>query len=196
MQFYKIYNSLETLPIYNFDKVQQNNDLRFLLRLKNYDRMPKMNKWLMRDLLRIYKHLMSDYSNKENRVLSAKKRAIKAITELTINIANNSHDADKIHKASVLLRALMIDTTKDELLRNTEWLETAEQRMLMTHIKIAIKKYKEQVDKVANAKKITIQEQQARLESMLGININVKQCSVKQWEAYIKEVNNKSQILN
>jgi len=189
MLFYKIHTSLETLPIYQWDKVQQTNDLSWLL----YNRKP-INKYLERDLTRVYASLVQNYSTGKNRVLEAKKRVVSLLIELVIDIAKNSKDTEKLKKASKVLRALMIDSTHEKLLWNIDFTETPGQRGLLTQIAIEIKKYNTQVQKVKDMPKQDIYNQLANLEAVLGVSIDIYTCPVVQWQAYVKTANTKINI--
>ncbi len=187
MLSHKIYDTLETLPIFNFDKVQQTQDLRWLLHKPN----ARMNKHLQRDLMRIYVDLIAKYQTGKNRVLEAKKVVISLLVELVLDVARNSKDVDKLKKASIILRALMIDSTHEEFLWNVDFTETPEQRGLLTELSIAIKKYNDQVRKAKDITKQTIYDQLSNIESVLGIKIDIYTCPVVQWQSYVKTVNTK-----
>lgn len=187
MLSHKIYDTLETLPIFNFDKVQSTQDLRWLLHKPN----ARMNKHLQRDLMRIYVDLIAKYQTGKNRVLEAKKVVISLLVELVLDVARNSKDVDKLKKASIILRALMIDSTHEEFLWNVDFTETPEQRGLLTELSIAIKKYNDQVRKAKDITKQTIYDQLSNIESVLGIKIDIYTCPVVQWQSYVKTVNTK-----
>lgn len=187
MRRYSLYRNLDELPIYNWDKIQQNNDLRYILELKSYAILPKISKFLERDLLRIYKSMVGSLDAK-SRMLSAKLAVVELLVKLTLNIATNSKDPDKIDKASTVIRALMIDPSQIKLLTTVNFTETPEQRSEITFIMVAINKYIKHKDANDRAKKQSLFEQVAAIESSLGVNIDVNKCSVNQFLAYIKQL--------
>ncbi len=189
----KLYKTLDTIPIWNFDKILTNNDIRYLLKLKDYEKLPKIGPFTQIKLLKAYTELMNAYQKGTNKILISKRRCLRAISNLVIEISRTSKNPEKIKKASLLLRGLMIDLSKDEFIKDVDWLETPEQKMLLTHIKIELRKYQTQKEKLNNLKTYTIYEQVARLESVLGIKINMYTCNVEQYQAYIQEANNKQQ---
>ena len=185
---YKLYRNLEELPIFNWFKVQSENDVRFLLDLKSYSKLPTISKYLQRDLIIIYKNMVGSLKAK-SRLITAKHNIIELLIKLVLDIAANSKDAKKIEKASTIIRALMIDPNHPELLKNVDFLETPEQRSVLTFIHIAIKKYQDKLSLVEINKKQTLYDQVAIIESGLnGINIDVHKCSVNQYMAYSKQL--------
>ena len=189
----KLYKTLDTIPIWNFDKVLTENDIRYLLKLKDYEKLPKIGPLTQVKLLRAYTDLMNAYQKGTNKILISKRRCLRAISNLVIEISRTSKNSEKIKTASLLLRGLMIDLSKEEFINNVDWLETHEQKSLLTHIKIELRKYKTQKEKLDNLKTYTIYEQVARIESVLGIKIDMYNCNVEQYQAYINEANNKQQ---
>jgi len=184
---YKLYRNLDELPIYNWDSIQKRNELRYLIILDTYALLPKISKWLQRDLLLIYKDMVGSLDAK-SRLLQAKSDVVELLIKLTFNIAENSKDADKIEKASTIIRALMIDPAHPEFLTNVDFTETPDQKSEITFILVAIKKYMQKLDQNKHAKQQNLYEQVAAIESGLGIHIDVHKCSVNQFMAYIKQL--------
>ncbi len=184
----KYYRDLETLPIFAWDKVQQTNDVSWLL----HKPRKNVNKYLLNNLTFVYVNLLKSYKSPDNRILTAKRNVIRTIIDLVSDIAINSKDAQKIERASVILRALMIDSSSDVLLWKGDFVETAEQRQMLTLITIAVKKYTKAINITKGAKKQTIYDQLASLETNLGISIDIHKCPVVQWQSYVKASNTKN----
>lgn len=188
---YQIYQSFETLPIWNWNKVQTQHDLRYLLILKQYDKLPRLYKYLERDLVRHYSDLLKTYKSGKNRLLESKKNVVLLLIELVKDIAQNSKDPNKIAMASAVLRSLMINPENSKMLFDVNFTETPDQRSKLTFISLAIKKYIRQLKQARKESKNDIYDQAAIIESELGVHIDVKKTSVKMYKAYVKRLNNK-----
>lgn len=193
---YKLYTDLELLPIWNWSKCVKENDVRYLLRLDDYNKLPSINKFAHRDLIRIYSKLFNQFDIKQNQIIKAKKKVLIRIIDIILDIVRTSKDVEKIRKASTILRALMIDSTHDEFIWNVDFVETADQKQLLTQLAIDVKKYNEKVKKQGERKQQTLSEQIARISSGLGVNIDAKTCSVNQFMAFSKEYATKVNLTN
>lgn len=190
----KIYRSFEQLPIWNFDKLQSENDFRYLLQLNDYGKLPKINKYIEVDLLKTYHQLIKTHDTKRNTLLEAKKQVITLLVDLVLLVAKTSKEIDKIKKASTVLRALMIAPDNEQFLWNVDFTETPEQRQLLTQISVAIKKYNDKVRRVNSGKKQTLYEQVALIESELGVTIDVMKTPVRMYQAYVERLNDKARV--
>lgn len=197
---YSIHNSLNSLPIYQWDQCVKKNDTRYLLKLKDYDRLPNVNKYLQRDLIRVYADLLSQFEIKQSPIIKAKKRVLVRIIDIILNIVSTSKDVEKIKKASLILRALMVDSSHEEFIWNVDFVETADQKQLLTQLAVEVKRYNEKVKKQGARKQQSLFEQIARITSGLGVNIDARTCSVSQFLAYTAEyttkVNQHNKIVN
>ena len=124
------YNSLDELPIWNYYMMGEKDDLRYLLRLDSYGDLPKMKDRLKMQLAYLYYQLMESSDLPESHLSKLKRQVILAINELVIDIATNSQDIEKIEKASILLRGLMIDSEPKIEWLHVDWHETAKQKQL------------------------------------------------------------------
>lgn len=193
---YNIYQSLESLPMWNFDKIQHKNDLRYMLDLKTYDKLPKINKYLARDLAHHYKKLIESYNSELTNVQKAKQKVVSQVIEMVLEIVRSSKDVEKMRQASVILRALMIDPDHEDFLWNVDFTETPTQKQLLTRISVAIRRYNDKKKLTENRKKQDLYEQTARIETILGVNIDLKSCSVRLYQAYAKEAISKVNVTN
>lgn len=182
------YQHIDSLPIWNFDKIQSENELRYLLKLPDYDDLPNVNKRLSALMVYHYARIVGQFKAP---LIKLKKDVLKTISDLVIDIAENSRDMDKIGNASKILRALMIDPTKEEILWKVNFTETPEQRQKLTFIGIALKNHNEKITGKKDKKPVNLYEQQVRIESILGVNIDVHKCTVKQFMVYSNEARSK-----
>jgi len=196
MLTYKFHTTLDLIPIWNWNKCVKANDVRYLLQLKDYNKLPKINKFVHRDLIRIYAKLFNQFDIKQNQVIKAKKNVLIRIIDIILDIVKTSKDVEKIRKASTILRALMVDSTHEEFIWNVDFVESADQKQLLTHLAIEVKKYNEKVKKQGERKQQTLDEQIARISSGLGVNIDAKTCSVNQFMAFSKEYATKVNMAN
>jgi hypothetical protein len=56
----KKYNSIDTLPIFNFSKVSEEKDLRYLLVLEDYFELPKVSDKEYKDLFDVWERINDD----------------------------------------------------------------------------------------------------------------------------------------
>ena len=180
----KIYDSLETLPIYNWDKVQVTNDLRWLLHKPEV----RVSKYLQQHLARVYIDLIGKYQTGKNRLIEAKKAVAVLLIDLVLEVAKSDNEK-KIMIASTIIQAVLIDSTQEQILHDANFADTPEEKLIITQITVAIRKYKDQIDKLKRVKKQTIYDQLANVEAILGVKINIYKCPVRQWQSYISTVN-------
>ena len=83
----KIYKSLDFLPIWNFNKVQETNDLRYLYILKDYSDLPTSNN---EDLASIFESLISELPKADLSLQYSYFKAVKARFDYIANIHNEN----------------------------------------------------------------------------------------------------------
>lgn len=157
------------------------------MKLKDYDKLPYLNKYLQRDLIRVYAKLLSEFEVSKSPVIKAKKRVLVRIIDVILNIVSTSKDVEKIKTASLILRALMIDSSHEEFIWNVDFVETSDQKQLLTQLAVEVKKYNDKVKKQGERKQQTLLEQKVRIEQVLGVQIDVKKCSVAEYMVYSRE---------
>ena len=175
--------------------ISNTNDLRYLLQLKSYSKLPYMHKYLRRDLAYNYSQLVKHFDITNSPIVRAKKQVLVRIIDIILDIVRTSKDVEKIGIASTILRALMIDPNNEDFLWNVDFLETTDQKSMLTHLSIEIKKYNEKVKQQVNRKKQTLEQQIAKIETGLGVHIDSRKCSVLQYLAYSKEYAAKYNLL-
>lgn len=52
-----IYNSIRTLPLFNYIEAVENSDLRYLIVLQNYNKLPTINERIQQDLQAVYEEI-------------------------------------------------------------------------------------------------------------------------------------------
>ena len=183
-----IYSTLNECPIWNWDMATKLNDLRYLYIMDNYSRLPKLNNIQGHTLLVAYRDLYLQFENINNPLITAKKKMIGRILDLVKAIAKESSDIEKIEEAKILLKALIITPEPDiGWLERTGFAETSKQIQLKAMLMVEIKRYNELKVNVQSKKKQTLHEQVAKIETILGVNIDVMSCSVLQFVAYQNE---------
>ena len=192
----RTYQTLDELPIWNWNMVDKKNDMRYLYILNNYSDLPKLTSIRRLVLLHSYRELILQFDNIKNPLLLAKKKVIGKILDVVRSIAAESRDIEKIEKAKIFLKALIITPDPDvSWLEKEKFTETARQKQLVSLLIVEVKKYISLKTNVGSKKKQTLQEQVAKIETILGVNIDVRRCSVSQFTAYQNETTEKVKAL-
>lgn len=186
---------MSLLPIWNWDRVVETNDVRYLMILDDYNKLPNVHKYAKRDLMVCYADMVKQFDVSNNAVIKAKKRVMVRVIDIILEIVNTSKDINKIRLASTILRGLLIDSSQESFLWNVDFLETPDQKQLLTHLAIEIKKYNAKVATYKKREKQSLEAQVARINSGLGVNIDPHKCSVLQYLAYSKEYAAKYNLL-
>ena len=97
---YRFYTTLDDIPIYNWDKCNITNDVRYLLKLKDYSKLPNIHKYAHNDLIRNYSELVKQFDVSSSPVIKAKKKVMVRIIDIIIAVVQTSKDVEKIKKAS------------------------------------------------------------------------------------------------
>ena len=186
MRSMKTYASLDEFPIYNYMKLQHEDDLRYLYKLDSYAMLPKVSVRQKLTLARTYAKMMEDADLKESIVTRAKRDVVFAVNKIAVEVIETSKDIEKIDQALTLLRGLMIDTEPKTEWLNLSWRETPRQRQLCSIAEVKIRRYLELKKMMQDAGDYDLFEEVAAIETMLGVSINVHRCPVKQYFAYQK----------
>ena len=183
-----IYSTLNECPVWNWDMTSNKNDLRYLYILDNYSKLPKLNNISRHALMVAYRDLYLQFENMKNPLIAAKKKIIGRVLDLVKAIAQESNDIDKIEEAKILLKALIITPDPDiGWMEREKFTETPKQKQLKAMLMVEINKYNAIKSNVSSKKKQTLYEQVAKIETILGVNIDVMTCSVLQFVAYQNE---------
>ena len=90
----EVFNSLDELPIWNFKKVQDTADLRYLINLKDYKNLPLINQKFLNKLNVIWEDLEIQYYDKIG-IEENFKRYISDQKELLISTLENIIEEDE-----------------------------------------------------------------------------------------------------
>ena len=123
---------MSLLPIWNWDRVVETNDVRYLMILDDYNKLPNVHKYAKRDLMVCYADMVKQFDVSNNAVIKAKKRVMVRVIDIILEIVNTSKDINKIRLASTILRGLLIDSSQESFLWNVDFLETPDQKQLLT----------------------------------------------------------------
>ena len=193
----RAYQTLSECPIWNWEQVTKKDDLRYLWILDNYGHLPKLSRYAQIYLQHTYAQLVLQFDNLKSPVIEARKKVIIRILDLVLEIVATSKDIEKLEKASVISRAMMITPDIDESwLYNVDFTDSSSQKHLINYLAIEIKKYQDKVKKQKAKPVQSLYEQIARIESFLGVTIDSRRCSVLQFLAYQSEAASKSNIQN
>lgn len=185
---YNYYLSLDTLPIYNWYKLHKQKDLKYLLILDNYDQKVKIRLLFRSELQKHLETLFYEFDELNLPVLRAKRDIIVRVLELFQDIFMNSKDIEKIEKAGTILSALMITDAPDmNWLFQIDFTETNDQKRFLTEIGIAINRFNKKSESKKDNPEQSLNEKKVKIESLLGVNIDTRKCSVMEFQAYEKE---------
>jgi hypothetical protein len=196
---YQVYDSLDTLPIWNWQQVSGKNDFRYLLILQSYGRLPDVSKRISALLTVRYYELMMQFENINLPILEQKRKVIAAIIDLVLEIINTGRDVKKMEQASVILRAMMIMDEPDvSWLHSVDFTTAPSQRQKLSMLEVAVKRYnerKQQAKQRLDEHTGNLYEQAVNLETMLGVKIDIYTTSVNQYLAYQKAAQKKIETM-
>ena len=181
------FDSLDELPVYNWSMLHKTDQLEWLCR----DRSRTLTRVEVTKLNSVYVDMVYQFTNVNRDVLVAKRDIIIKIIDLILEIAGNSKDIDKMQKASLILRALIV--TPDPLstwLFDVDFTETSQQKNLLTEIAIKIEKYNRKKQRLEDHPQ-SLNEKVVKIETLLGVHIDPKVCSVALFTEYEKQAINK-----
>lgn len=194
----KIYKSTETLPIYNFEKILETNDLRFLL--KDYDHEEDSKPLKMSDemlLSSIFKVILKEYSYLSGaKEIMRKMKSQFYIKELEIKITIIEELLDIFVKFGestqlVLLNDLDLGIRFDEGGNEDKKVLSIKSKLSGLKTKLRLKKntyeakYKPKENVSSNSIFKTAIQISRALE--LGFVIDLKKTSVASWLYYLEE---------
>ncbi len=191
------YQSLESCPIWNWQKTQSENDLRYLYKLKSYDKLPRWNNYRAMYLQAAYKKLLEQFTELNEPVLTAKRKVIARILELIIDIGKTAENLETIRNASVILRAMMItDDPNIEWLYDVDLTDKPTQKQKLSLLAVEIKKYHDNKKQSMDRPKVGLLEQTVRIETLLGLKIDERTTSVLRFLQYQRQAIEKIKILS
>lgn len=188
----KYFKSLDSLPIWHWDKLVRTGLLKYLLKLDDYDIDVKITKPDSVILKRKYQSLIYDFETINAPLLEQKRNISIKIIDLITEVINSGMDIDKLQKAETVLLALLVADDPDiTWLRKVNFTDNSIQKGLITKLVIEIKKYEEKKAQQKEYSEQTLNQKTVKIESILGIAIDIKTCSVLKYAAYENEAREK-----
>lgn len=148
------------------------------------------------NLLRVYQDLVYQFDELDLPLMRKKAEIIVCVIDF-VKEAIKIKDLDRINKASIIMRAIMISPDPEiSWLYDVDIAETKDQKELIMNLAIRIKAFNEA--KVVEGKKevISIEEVASQLSMVVGFHINIKKTSVLQFDAYKKQAREKVKMMN
>ena len=179
------YTDLDELSIYNWSKLIETNDYKWICR-------PKRNPDYR--AVGVYQMLLFQFDELNLDILEQKKQIMLQIIDLVIEISKDKNIKPEIlDVVSILLQALIIDPQNADIDMLLKMLKNPDHKFKLSFIANEKKKLQESAAK--QSKPTTINERAATITKYLGAQIDIKKTSVKQFHAYenqmIKEYKNK-----
>jgi hypothetical protein len=194
---YSAFQTLGECPVWNWFRVTEEQDLRYLLRLKSYEKLPRFTKSRQDYLQAIYKELLLQFENLNSPVLKAKAKVMVRIIDLVLETVKTGKDPDKLKKASLIFRGLMLAQDPNlDWLYDVDFTDNISQKRLIPFLAVELKKLEERKAQGKGRKPVSLDKQLVRLESVLGININRRKTSVAMFLEYQKEAVQKINLTN
>ena len=182
---FKYYKDLDTLPIWNWYKLHEKGDLKYLLIDIDYNDKIRTTVKFYKELKQTYNQLIEQFDNLDISVLRAKARYQVKLMQLIKEIAKSSTDPKKLDRAfNITLALLATDKPISDWLFKVDFTENQEQRSYLTDIALAINDYNTEVKK--HDTKQSLIEKTVKIETVLNVQIDVKTCSVNKYKEYEK----------
>ena len=194
---YDYFKSLDDIPIWNWYKLHETNDLKYLLKIQDYTKKIVVSSYFKALLKAQYQSLIYQFEQMDLTLARLKRDYVVKLLELIQRIAKTSLDYEKVGKAFTIIQGLLVsDEPQTDWLFNVDFTETTDQRSYLTEVAIAVKKYNEEVNGNKRVKKQTLYEKTVKIETILGVKIDVKTCSVLMYSEYEREAVNRIEQLS
>lgn len=195
---YKSYLSCDTLFKYNFDKITETEDYRWLLHKFNENSNIELSKKRIEELKLVWQNIFEEYvklKGDQSVINNLRKRAS------VLNLQN------RMYWGSTLIKIIInnpktknLEKVQDELIKwkfkvdKTKSLEkqiesvTTQLKHLRTRFNIESKKMEEIALKMENKGKSNPQEQVRAIEKVLELKypLNTKEITISQWISYVR----------
>ena len=178
----KYYSRLDSLPVYNWEMLHVENNVRWLLH--DFDSKLTDTQTIM--LQGAYRDLLGQFGILDLPLLKLRARLSARVIELMLEILNTSKDFDKIQKARDILIGIAVSDNPDASWLTVDFTDTSKQKGMKTRIAVEIAKLNEKQEQLEDLPKVDIFEKASILMDALGITIDVKVCSVLQFRAHQK----------
>jgi len=195
----KVYDSIDTLPIWNYDRILNTGDLRCLLILKKYDNLPDLD---IEQLAPIYEEItyqkIDEFGLDEFQQLIIYKEKSKdylqtqfiLINSLLISMQLGEFRSSDYMESFDQLRELGVKSMK--LIRTDHYKEAIDNelnrnRSKITRLRIFARELSEM--QKSDSKPISLTKQRLMIQSKFHEKINVYTCPVKEWFTWINMYN-------
>jgi len=194
---YDYFKSLDDIPIWNWYKLHETNDLKYLLKIPDYTKKIVVSSYFKALLKSQYQSLIYQFEKMDLTLAKLKRDYVVKLLELIQKIAKESLDYEKVGKAFTIIQGLLVsDEPQTDWLFNVNFTETPDQKSYLTEVAIAVKKYNAEVNGNKRVKKQTLYEKTVKIETILGVKIDVKTCSVLMYSEYEREAVNRIEQLS
>ena len=185
---YDYFKSLDDVTIWNWYKLHETNDLKYLLKIPDYTKTIIVSSYFKALLKSQYQSLIYQFEQMDLTLARLKRDYVVKLLELIQKIAKESLDYKKVGNAFTIIQGLLAsDEPQTDWLFDVNFTETPDQRSYLTEVAIAIKRYNAEVEGNKRVKKQTLYQKTVKIETILGVKIDVKTCSVLMYSEYEQE---------
>lgn len=170
------YESLDELPIWNWEMVHKAKSYKYLCKQGKPDEKAE----------EVYRKISYTFDKLELPMLKAKRDAAVKIIELLVSIMKDSKDSKKIDEAVTILNAVAVAGEHSDWLYKFDFTETSNQKQLLSLATVAVKK-SESLKKNIGKTEQTLNQKVVAIERILNVNINPKDCSVNLFMEYERQ---------
>jgi hypothetical protein len=169
--------------------------MKYIIKGINYDLPQRVTVKLYKQLKAAYDDLLSQMPAVDLTILQAKMRYQVKLMDLVKELCLTSTDPVKLDKAySIVMGLLTMERPEADWLFKVDFTETQSQREYLTEIARAIHDYNKKNRKTGREQ--TLNEKVVRIETILNVKINVRECSVLMFREYerqaIEKINEKN----
>ena len=188
----RYYRSIDFLPIGCFNKASETGDLRYLLKLKDYEELPEYN---TEGLQEVWEDIREEYI--EHSVMQNKKaesilelehsifvlKARYSYLNTLIYLTSIDVEGREKHLKELKSKGIIIEYKDEEDFKKKLELESKKTGTIITKIKT---KQKELERLTKKDKSVVFEDMLDILEQYKGYNINIWKLSVKRWLSLLK----------
>lgn len=191
----KYYKRLADISIYRWDMLHKEDNVRWLLKGDNSEKELSVVQYNILNVA--YKELLLQFKKLELPLLKKKCQIAIKVIDFILETIEGTTDIKILENAETIMMGLLITDNPDiSWIHNVKIAETADQRMILTELAVAIQDFNSQKEKDKDRPKQTLEEQSARMSNILGFNIDVKTTNILQFIAFQKEANEKINLYN
>ena len=195
---FDLYLDLDTLPIWNWYQLHRTNDLKYLLKMDNYTQKVQITREEKQSLQDHYRNLIYSFEKIDLTLLELQRDYQLRILSLIIDICQNSKDADKLDKAFLVMKGLLIsEEPVSRWLYEVDYIEDPGDRRKITPIALAIERYNAMKNRPHSEQ--TLNEKVVMIERILSVKVDPKTCPVSLFQEYerqaVEKVNMENKLL-